>query len=202
MSDFHHWRRFAMWDICWGATADGEPPPAAAAVRVYEKGSQRTRRRWIDIRRFGFAAGMSPEDDEQDRKVGRKRRKLDSSSSSSSAAAATASPPSPKVEEQSPTAADPSMSSAASGSEVSAVANRSPKYGLTSVCGMRRDMEDAVSIQSFFSREQPRAPQDLHFFGVFDGHGCSHVRYLSTYTHALHNHAKLYLLLLSSILQV
>lgn len=182
MSGFHHRRRFAMWEICCGATAEGEAP----AVRVCEKGSQRTRRRWMDIRRFGFAAGMSPEDDEQYRKAGRKRRKLDSSSSSSSAAATAASPPSPKeVEEQAPTAADPSMSSAASGSEASAAANRSPKYGLTSVCGMRRDMEDAVSIQSFFSREQPRAPQALHFFGVFDGHGCSHVRYLCIYTHTL-----------------
>lgn len=195
MSGFHHRRRFAMWEMCCGSTADGEAPPPAPVVRVCEKGSQRTRRRWMDIRRFGFAAGMSPEDDEQDRKAGRKRRKLDSSSSSSSAAAAAASPPSPKeVEEQAPTAADPSMSSAASGSEATAAAaNRSPKYGLTSVCGMRRDMEDAVSIQLFFSREQPRAPQDLHFFGVFDGHGCSHVRYLCICTHALHSHAKLYL---------
>lgn len=43
-----------------------------------------------------------------------------------------------------------------------------PRYGTTSVCGRRRDMEDAVSIR-------PDIIQNRHFFGVFDGHGCSHV---------------------------
>lgn len=45
-----------------------------------------------------------------------------------------------------------------------------PKFGVTSVCGRRRDMEDSVSVQTSFSEEL------FHFFGVFDGHGCSHVR--------------------------
>ncbi|KAJ6432613.1 hypothetical protein OIU84_019784 [Salix udensis] len=44
-----------------------------------------------------------------------------------------------------------------------------PKFGMTSVRGRRRDMEDAVSIQSSFTTE------NTSFFGVFDGHGCSHV---------------------------
>ncbi|BAT85999.1 Protein phosphatase 2C 37 [Vigna angularis] len=44
-----------------------------------------------------------------------------------------------------------------------------PKYGVTSVCGRRRDMEDSVSLRPFFSLE------GFHYFGVFDGHGCSHV---------------------------
>ena len=42
------------------------------------------------------------------------------------------------------------------------------RYGVTSVCGRRRDMEDAVSVQ-------PELLPGHHFFGVFDGHGCSHV---------------------------
>ncbi|KAL5209387.1 hypothetical protein ABZP36_005010 [Zizania latifolia] len=41
-------------------------------------------------------------------------------------------------------------------------------YGVTSVCGRRRDMEDAVSARPGFLPGH-------HFFGVFDGHGCSHV---------------------------
>lgn len=50
------------------------------------------------------------------------------------------------------------------------------KYGVTSVCGRRRDMEDAVSVHpSFSKREGPAGPSGLHFYGVFDGHGCSHV---------------------------
>ncbi|KAI4299529.1 hypothetical protein L6164_032981 [Bauhinia variegata] len=50
-----------------------------------------------------------------------------------------------------------------------------PKYGVTSVCGRRRDMEDAVSVHPSFSQEQGQDQNGLHFFGVFDGHGCSHV---------------------------
>ncbi|CAO2182367.1 unnamed protein product [Urochloa humidicola] len=48
---------------------------------------------------------------------------------------------------------------------------RVPRYGVTSVCGRRREMEDAVSIRPDFL---PGATKH-HFFGVFDGHGCSHV---------------------------
>ncbi|XXG85450.1 hypothetical protein AAC387_Pa11g0527 [Persea americana] len=51
---------------------------------------------------------------------------------------------------------------------------RCPRYGRTSVCGRRREMEDAVSIHPSFFRRDSRIPA-LHFFGVFDGHGCSHV---------------------------
>lgn len=46
-----------------------------------------------------------------------------------------------------------------------------PKFGMTSVCGRRRDMEDAVSIHPGFCQLEG----DIHFFGVYDGHGCSHV---------------------------
>ncbi|XP_059628097.1 protein phosphatase 2C 37-like [Cornus florida] len=44
-----------------------------------------------------------------------------------------------------------------------------PKFGMKSVCGRRRDMEDAVAIHPSFSS------RNFHFFGVYDGHGCSHV---------------------------
>ncbi|XP_010558044.1 PREDICTED: protein phosphatase 2C 37-like [Tarenaya hassleriana] len=47
-----------------------------------------------------------------------------------------------------------------------------PKFGTASTCGRRRDMEDALSIHPSFYRKNT---DNLHFFGVFDGHGCSHV---------------------------
>ncbi|CAN8269453.1 unnamed protein product [Cochlearia groenlandica] len=47
-----------------------------------------------------------------------------------------------------------------------------PNFGTTSVCGRRRDMEDAVSIHPSFHR---RNSENFHYYGVFDGHGCSHV---------------------------
>ncbi|OAY38584.1 protein phosphatase 2C 37 [Manihot esculenta] len=49
------------------------------------------------------------------------------------------------------------------------VAEESPKFGSTSVCGRRRDMEDAVSIRTSLTGDK------ISFFGVYDGHGCSHV---------------------------
>ncbi|KAM7499299.1 hypothetical protein LguiA_023713 [Lonicera macranthoides] len=50
-----------------------------------------------------------------------------------------------------------------------------PKFGFTSVKGRRRDMEDAVSIHPSFCGEDRYISSDTHFFGVYDGHGCSHV---------------------------
>ncbi|TXG49826.1 hypothetical protein EZV62_025701 [Acer yangbiense] len=60
------------------------------------------------------------------------------------------------------------------GAEGDSVQER-PKFGFTSVCGRRRDMEDAVSIHTSFCSQNPKIPAKTHFFGVFDGHGCSHV---------------------------
>lgn len=51
-----------------------------------------------------------------------------------------------------------------------------PKYGVASVCGRRRDMEDAVAVHpSFFGQKYETTTEELHYFGVYDGHGCSHV---------------------------
>ncbi|WZZ64624.1 hypothetical protein YC2023_075994 [Brassica napus] len=52
-----------------------------------------------------------------------------------------------------------------------------PRYGVASVCGRRRDMEDTVSIHPSFVRKQTEFSRTRwHYFGVYDGHGCSHVR--------------------------
>ncbi|OWM66739.1 probable protein phosphatase 2C 24 [Punica granatum] len=50
-----------------------------------------------------------------------------------------------------------------------------PRYGVASVCGRRRDMEDAVAIHLDFCRRLDDVAEQLHYFGVYDGHGCSHV---------------------------
>ncbi|CAA7026317.1 unnamed protein product [Microthlaspi erraticum] len=51
-----------------------------------------------------------------------------------------------------------------------------PRYGASSVCGRRRDMEDAVAIHPSFVRKQTEFSRTRwHYFGVYDGHGCSHV---------------------------
>ncbi|KZV37772.1 hypothetical protein F511_31540 [Dorcoceras hygrometricum] len=50
-----------------------------------------------------------------------------------------------------------------------------PKFGMASVCGRRRDMEDAVAIHPSFFTVNGGTKQVLDYFGVYDGHGCSHV---------------------------
>lgn len=50
-----------------------------------------------------------------------------------------------------------------------------PKFGVASVCGRRREMEDAVAIHPSFYRRDHETSTELHYFGVYDGHGCSHV---------------------------
>lgn len=55
-----------------------------------------------------------------------------------------------------------------------------PKFGVASVCGRRRDMEDTVAIHPSFNRQvQDSDTTGFHYFGVYDGHGCSHVRVLN-----------------------
>ncbi|RID62937.1 hypothetical protein BRARA_E01974 [Brassica rapa] len=51
-----------------------------------------------------------------------------------------------------------------------------PRYGIASVCARRRDMEDTVAIHPSFVRKQTEFSRARwHYFGVYDGHGCSHV---------------------------
>ncbi|KAJ0705110.1 putative protein-serine/threonine phosphatase [Helianthus annuus] len=49
------------------------------------------------------------------------------------------------------------------------------RFGLTVVCGRRRDLEDAVAVKPSFCKTNTPVSDDLHFYGVYDGHGCSHV---------------------------
>lgn len=50
-----------------------------------------------------------------------------------------------------------------------------PKFGVASVCGRRRDMEDAVTVHPSLCAKADNFTSELHYFGVYDGHGCSHV---------------------------
>ncbi|KAK7276308.1 hypothetical protein RIF29_17447 [Crotalaria pallida] len=62
--------------------------------------------------------------------------------------------------------------------EVVGKEDQCPKYGVTSVCGRRREMEDTVSVHPSLYLEKSSNTEfqkRFHFFGVYDGHGCSHV---------------------------
>lgn len=56
-------------------------------------------------------------------------------------------------------------------------AQEAARFGSTSVCGRRRDMEDAVSIHPSLCQNNSPGSDGCHFYGVYDGHGCSHVAF-------------------------
>nr|CAB3478826.1 unnamed protein product [Digitaria exilis] len=120
---------------------------AAAAVAVASSALERRRRR-LEMRRFR-ATDLDASAAEEDLRAG-KRQRLARTTSGPCLDAAS--------DFERPPASLPEV--------------RLPRYGVTSVCGRRREMEDAVSIRPDFL---PGASSKHHFFGVFDGHGCSHV---------------------------
>lgn len=50
-----------------------------------------------------------------------------------------------------------------------------PKFGVASICGRRRDMEDFVSIHPCLCSKVKGDVSEFHYFAVYDGHGCCHV---------------------------
>ncbi|GLJ29449.1 hypothetical protein SUGI_0580500 [Cryptomeria japonica] len=55
-----------------------------------------------------------------------------------------------------------------------------PPYGMMSVIGTRPEMEDTVAaVPSFCKGESSFSSSNLHFFGVYDGHGGSQVERLA-----------------------
>ncbi|KAH7672790.1 protein phosphatase 2C protein [Dioscorea alata] len=49
------------------------------------------------------------------------------------------------------------------------------RFGMTAVCGRRREMEDTVSVHPDLGHGRSGFRGLYEFYGVFDGHGCSHV---------------------------
>ncbi|CAL9115139.1 probable protein phosphatase 2C 68 [Musa acuminata AAA Group] len=110
-------------------------------------------------RRFKILAGAEALDLTQE--MDGKRRRLGCSRSSPGVEGAEE----PRVEVVTQRASDPELTHLSP-----------PKYGMMAVCGRRREMEDAVSIRPNFVKRACRAAARNHsFFGVYDGHGCSHV---------------------------
>ncbi|KAG2601894.1 probable protein phosphatase 2C 9 [Panicum virgatum] len=115
----------------------------ATAVAVASSALERRRRR-LEMRRFRVATDLEAPA-EEDVRAGKRLRLARTASGSCADAVPDCKRPAPP--------------------------ERLPRYGVSSVCGRRREMEDAVCIRPDFL---PGASKH-HFFGVFDGHGCSHV---------------------------
>lgn len=69
---------------------------------------------------------------------------------------------------------DAELPAVASSSGRALAANTPIAFGSVSLTGRAREMEDAISVQPGFF-QFPDGSFPLHFFGVFDGHGGSHV---------------------------
>lgn len=171
-----------MAEICCGVVSKSE------ASTPCEQSSRAARRRRMEIRRFKFVSGVSSPEIEN----GLKRRKLDVYSRDCENAVENSDSDEEKqvrVAESGrseskdiPISNQPLNLSIATGSlspstpVVPEASREYPKFGVASVCGRRRDMEDAVAIHPSFCRRDRETATELHYFGVYDGHGCSHVR--------------------------
>ncbi|KAM0822175.1 hypothetical protein ACQ4PT_071668 [Festuca glaucescens] len=127
------------------ATVSASAAAAAVASSVMDR-----RRRRLEMKRFRLATDLEESAAEYARAG--KRQRL--------ARTASGSPPCPDA--------------AGAASASSQDPERCPRYGVSSVCGRRREMEDAVSVRPDFLSAGSSSSRS-HFFGVFDGHGCSHV---------------------------
>ncbi|KAL5228073.1 hypothetical protein ABZP36_016338 [Zizania latifolia] len=141
-----------MAEICC-EEAKSTPATAAAAVAAAVSASAAAaasaidrRRRRMEMRRFRIASDLELPTGE-DARVGKRQRLARTASG--------AGPDEGSVSERPSTG----------------LPDQFPRFGTTSVCGRRREMEDAVSIRSDFLPGSSKH----HFYGVFDGHGCSHV---------------------------
>ncbi|PON50754.1 Protein phosphatase 2C [Parasponia andersonii] len=183
-----------MAEICCGLASGEASAPG-------ESSSRAARRRRMEIRRFKFVTGVAPpppppQDTASERGLKRPKGKTrdcvnavencvsSSEEESQYSSSTTTTTMTTKVvecgtflrrnssgstEDQISTSLMRSSSSAPAVPEAS---TELPKFGFASVCGRRRDMEDALAIYPYFLEN---APELHHYFGVYDGHGCSHV---------------------------
>ncbi|PKA46113.1 putative protein phosphatase 2C 9 [Apostasia shenzhenica] len=151
-----------MAEVCLGGVGGEESSESGPC----EKPSRAARRRRMEIRRLRCIAGV--ESMGKPVELDFKRKRSEPSDLPSAVPQKTDSGDRKKAENglRKP---DPVGSIGSTGS------GRYLRYGLTSLCGLRRDMEDAVTVRTDFLRRRCSASGNVHFFGVFDGHGCSHV---------------------------
>ncbi|KAI3806436.1 hypothetical protein L1987_22341 [Smallanthus sonchifolius] len=146
-----------MAEICCGVVSENEASPAC------ESNSQASRGKRMDLRRVNFSAGVPAVEAENG--VNQARLSISPASFSREDDGGDVVNPRPLVA----TVFRPL------GSAVFVDVETLPKFGVASVCGRRRDMEDAVAIHPSFLTRDDNQTSGVHYFGVYDGHGCSHV---------------------------
>lgn len=153
-----------MAGICCGVVEGDTPAPLEPTSRL-------SRRRSLDLLPLKYIADMAVAPTEASRK--RPKLNLRGCENAVENRAETSGHKAAKKESKSGNdvvSEAKTVTASTSAASDSKEVEESPKFGVTSVCGRRRDMEDSVSVRPCFSQE------NFHYFGVFDGHGCSHVR--------------------------
>ncbi|KAM0953363.1 putative protein-serine/threonine phosphatase [Dioscorea sansibarensis] len=147
-----------MAEVCCEVVSPREP-----ATESCEPGTRAARRRRMQLRRVKFVSGLGAVVATAEPMRKRQRVELLEDVVRSG------------TEHLSGSGSGPSSSSSlrVNRSESIASGARRARYGMTAVCGRRREMEDVVSIQPEFLRGS-LGHETYHFYGVFDGHGCSH----------------------------
>lgn len=166
-----------MAGICCGVVGESE---TQAAI---EPSARPRRRRRLDVRHLKFVDDVPvPTPDKN-----RKRKKLEVYGKTAPEAARECENASENCEVQEDESVE-QKGCVSEQVEQDQVVQECPKFGMTSVRGRRRDMEDAVSIHPSFCCLDAQNRTGIHFYGVYDGHGCSHVNYLigTILHHALH----------------
>nr|AUH15210.1 protein phosphatase 2C-3 [Gerbera jamesonii] len=167
-----------MAEICCGVMSENEASPTC------ESSSRAARRKRIELRRVKFVAGVPTIETEN----AVKPSKLSISPASFSRESNDVVFPNcnclelkPKPEDEGGEVVKATATAVVatvlrpSGSAVFVDVEPLPKFGFASVCGRRRDMEDAVAIHPWFLTRDNNQISNWHYFGVYDGHGCSHV---------------------------
>ncbi|CAN0909562.1 Protein phosphatase 2C 3 [Linum grandiflorum] len=166
-----------MAGMCCGVVGGGETEVAATV----EPTSKVSRRRRLELRQFSLSLDVAAPSFSSSDGISRKQRKLvhsaapsSSTSSSSRDCLINAVENSIDLKRSESVPVIPAIPANSVVNDLKlehgSLGDPEAKFGLTSVCGRRRDMEDAVSVQTSFG---PR--EGTSFFGLFDGHGCSHV---------------------------
>ncbi|KAK9061155.1 hypothetical protein SSX86_018335 [Deinandra increscens subsp. villosa] len=152
-----------MAGMCCGVVGETKTPST-----VEPSGGGQGRRRRMEIQQLKlFAAAASNVVMPLPKKNHSKRRKVEGIETIESSGGDTALP------KEVGSSGGCGASSEASREEV--LDKEDSRFGLTVVCGRRRDLEDAVAVKPSLCKTKSPSSDDLHFYGVYDGHGCSHV---------------------------
>ncbi|CAH9073197.1 unnamed protein product [Cuscuta europaea] len=154
-----------MANICCGLLNESSVSRSSSSC---ETSSWSAKRRRLEIGKIKLVSGGAPSETEN--RLKRPRLEMCSSSGSISR------PCSSVVNNSDNSEAEEAVVNGKAGLILSSLTSGLlPKFGVASVCGRQRDMEDAVAIHPWLCHKDRENNTELHYFAVYDGHGCSHV---------------------------